>query len=298
MNKSFVSNSIILDLLHKFKDMKKIYNEWETKPINNEYSISKTLFQKELLRAKQHKEEVKKFIQPIYDNLQDTKDDKKKRHELIDLGSFVINSKLELSILEATEEPDFIVKHNDIVVGIENQQLIFNKSLKKDEGTLNSFINKAEKTLKNEYNIDSGIFRISFIKDQKQNIYKSPLDFINEIINLVLKKTIETKFIKELRHSPSKQLSIYSETGNKELFEVPLQYIIDWKKDKEIKLPKYRLKGCNEYWLLLTITSTDESGSYHQFCDEFFNKKIPSKFDRIFIQDFYNRIVYELNIQQ
>lgn len=124
----------------------------------------------EMLANIQHQQneklEIKKIINPYYEELksQNTKDSNKKLYELIDLGKFIyfLGQEGEIQIVECGEQPDFVIKFRNELIGIEHTG-IYDDAVVAEIKTLRKIIGKCQEKLRSERSEVTGLFNVIVI---------------------------------------------------------------------------------------------------------------------------------------
>jgi hypothetical protein len=221
---------------------------------------------------------------------------KQKRKEIIDIGNFIHYFDSSIIIEDAlSESPDFIVKQNELNIGIELKDLIIRQNEKEKEGILKSLFEQIKSELKNEEKSLCGLYRIELI-DENLSLKKKHKEALKkEIIALIKGQQIEQKYVKAIKKRSMSEISIYKgETtivGNLE------RKVVEEKiKTKEDKLKSYSNENLDEIWLLLVIGGVEKSSDYSFFHSDITEKPFESNFDKIFIYGFFNREITELKI--
>ena len=221
---------------------------------------------------------------------------KQKRKEIIDFGNFIHYFDSNIEIENAlSESPDFIVKQNELNIGVELKDLVIRQNEKEKEGILKSLFEQIKSELKSEEKSLCGLYRIELIDENLSLRKKYKEAFKKEIIALIKGQQIEQKYVKAIQKSPMSKISIYKgETtivGNLE------RTVVEEKiKTKENKLKSYSNKNLDEIWLLLVIGGVEKSSDYSFFNSKILEKPFVSNFDRIFIYNFFHREINELKI--
>ena len=221
---------------------------------------------------------------------------KQKRKEIIDIGNFIHYFDSSIEIKNAlSESPDFIVKQNELNIGIELKDLVIRQKEKEKEGILKSLFEQIKTELINEEKSLCGLYRIELI-DENLSLKKKDKEALKkEIIALIKGQKIEQKYVKVIKKRPMSEISIYKgETtivGNLE------RKVVEEKiKTKENKLKSYSNENLDEIWLLLVIGGVEKSSDYSFFDSDITEKPFESNFDKIFIYDFFDRKITELKI--
>lgn len=242
--------------------------------------------------------EIKKIITPFFDELksQNTKDSIKKAYELIDLGKFIYYSKQqnEIEIVECGEQPDFIIKYQNELIGIEHTG-IYDEEVVAEIKTLKKIISKCQEKLKNERSEISGLFNIIVIpsKLKGQLPFKEP-EIIQNICDCVVAKHENSEinkpdFIAEITQT---QHQIIELTLGEDywLAELTPEAIAKTIAKKESKIDTYKSqKGLSKCWLLIVIDGASSASSFNIQLDSLPMHLTP--FDKIFIFDSFKGVI-------
>ena len=221
---------------------------------------------------------------------------KQKRKEIIDIGNFIHYFDSSLIIEDAlSESPDFIIKQNELNIGVELKDLVIRQNEKEKEGILKSLFEQIKSELKSEEKSLCGLYRVELINENLSLKKKNREALKKEIIALIKGQQIEQKYVKAIKKRPMSEISIYKgETtivGNLE------RKVVEEKiKTKENKLKSYSNENLDEIWLLLVIGGVEKSSDYSFFDSDITEKPFESNFDKIFIYDFFDRKITELKI--
>ncbi|CAM1346139.1 hypothetical protein [Tenacibaculum crassostreae] len=221
---------------------------------------------------------------------------KQKRKEIIDIGNFIHYFDSSLVIEDAlSESPDFIVKQNELKIGIELKDLIIRQNEKEKEGILKSLFEQIKSELKSEEKSLCGLYRIELI-DENLSLKKKHKEALKkEIIALIKGQQIEQKYVKAIKKKPMSEISIYK--GETTIVGNLKRKVVEEKiKTKEEKLKSYSSEKLDEIWLLLVIGGVEKSSDYSFFDSDITEKPFESNFDKIFIYDFFHREITELKI--
>jgi hypothetical protein len=221
---------------------------------------------------------------------------KQKRKEIIDIGNFIHYFDSSLIIEDAlSESPDFIIKQNELNIGVELKDLVIRQNEKEKEGILKSLFEQIKSELKSEEKSLCGLYRVELIDENLSLKKKNREALKKEIIALIKGQQIEQKYVKAIKKRPMSEISIYKgETtivGNLERKVVKEKI-----KTKENKLKSYSNENLDEIWLLLVIGGVEKSSDYSFFDSDITEKPFESNFDKIFIYDFFDRKITELKI--
>jgi hypothetical protein len=234
--------------------------------------------------------EAKKIINPFYDELktQNTKDSNKKVYELIDLGKFIYYSEQEIEIVECGEQPDFIVKFQNELIGIEHTG-IYDDDVVAEIKTLKKIIAKSQEKLSNEHSEITGLFNIIVIPSKlKGQLPLKEAEVIKTICDYIIAKHENTEikkpdFVADVIRTqhPIIELTLGEDYWLAELTPEAIAKTIS---KKENKIDTYKsLKGLSKCWLLIVIDGASSASSFNIQLDSLPMHLTP--FDRIYIFD-------------
>lgn len=255
-----------------------------------------------LTRVKSLQEEkikIAEIINPFYNQLKsiNTKDSNKKAYELIDLGKFLWYSKLEtdVKIIECAEQPDFLVKYQDKVIGIEHTGIYDDETVAQIR-SIRKVIKKCQEKLNAERGEIVGLFNLIVVPEKFMTKVKFSEDkiiaTINQYVISIFDNTVteQPDFISEIIKAdyPSLELTL----GEKYwLAELTPEIISKTISKKESKIETYKSsKNIKECWLLIVSDGASSDSSF-----DIKLKKLPTHltaFDKVFIFDnFKGRII-------
>ncbi|SFW64221.1 hypothetical protein [Cellulophaga fucicola] len=259
----------------------------------------------ELLREQSKKLEkdrkvVLSKINPWLDILEkssQSKIEKKQKHkEIIDIGNFIHYFDSSLVIEDAlSESPDFIIKQNELNIGVELKDLVIRQNEKEKEGILKSLFEQIKSELKSEEKSLCGFYRVELVDENLSLKKKNREALKKEIIALIKGQEIEQEYVKAIKKRPMSEISIYK--GETTILGNLERTVVEEKiKSKENKLKSYTNENLDEIWLLLVIAGVEKSSDYSFFDSGITEKPFESNFDKIFIYDFSHREITELKI--
>ena len=216
-------------------------------------------------------------------------ENKQKQIESCHVGKFLMLLGDEVSIVEATEQPDFILKYQNSEIGLEHQIIVDYKE-KIQEGQFETIISAIEKELQNEPDLPNFLANIHIMPYATYKLHEKK-KVISLLKNIVIKyiKTGELKendYIEHISIQPHsfKSLSIIHSWWQNNITQDILQQAIE---KKEAKFDSYQKSHPIPMWLLLVIGGIGSS-SYiienHNTIEKFPN----SRFSRIYLlEDIY-----------
>ncbi|MFT3796597.1 hypothetical protein [Flavobacterium sp.] len=215
----------------------------------------------------------------------------KKKIETIYVEKFLSHFE-NLEIEKSFEKPDFILKQQNEIIGLEHQ-IIVNSKAREREGYLKNIFVLAQEELQNENpellpffatcyiheNFDHSLYRKNELKEIVKNV-------IRECI--VNANTLENPIIYDIDWNPDDFFFIYPQLGAWWQKRISDEEILSSIRNKEEKLPSYRENVNGQIWLLLVINETGES-SYIMRKEPI--SSFESKFDKIYVLEYiYNKI--------
>jgi hypothetical protein len=235
------------------------------------------------------KDELGKIVNPIIEkyNLAD-----KEIIEVCQIGKFIYKIKESLEIIEKPDppRPDFLIKHNSRIIGLEHTR-IFAENPEKYNRIISLF-KYAEQIYSNLFQNENIFASISIVNDEikfNQNEKKKiATDIANYIFALKNNKTYEKpKFINEVSLQKHSIVSFHFKEKNWQAPYLNKGRLIKEIQKKETKIPLYKSseEDINEYWLVLLIGSLS-SVSYQ--LNEAEDYKCNSLFDRVYLMDDFN----------
>lgn len=242
--------------------------------------------------------EIKNIINPFFDTLksQNTKESNRKIYELIDLGKFIyclgLASKIE--IVECGEQPDFIIKFQDEIIGVEHTG-IYDNDVVVEIKKIKKIIGKCQEKLRNSRNDITGLFNIIVIPSKlKGQLYTKETEIIQSICDYIIaihqnKEIKKTTFIADVIEA---QHSILELTLGEDywLAELTPDAIAKTISKKENKIDTYKsLNNINKCWLLIVIDGASSASSFNINLDTLPMHLTP--FDRIYIFDNFKRTI-------
>lgn len=243
-------------------------------------------------RQQNTKVEVKKIINPFYEELksQNTRESNKKVNELIDLGKFIYYSEQEdeIEIVECGEQPDFIIKFKNELIGVEHTS-IYDDDVVAEIKTLKKLIGKCQEKLSNERKEITGLFNVIIIPSKlKGQLPTREADVIQAIFDYIIAKheNVEInrpEFISDVIRTqhPIVELTLGEDYWLKELTTEGIAKTIS---KKESKIDTYKsLKGLKKCWLLIVLEGASSMSSFNIGLDSLPIHLTP--FDKIYIFD-------------
>ncbi|MCO5239657.1 MAG: hypothetical protein M9904_06350 [Chitinophagaceae bacterium] len=245
-----------------------------------------------IYQQQSEKLEIKKIINPFYEELksQGTKDSKKKLYELIDLGKFIyyLAQENEIEIVECGEQPDFVIKYKNELIGIEHTG-IYDDDVVAEIKTLKKIIDRCQKKLTTEHSEITGLFNIIVIPSKlKEQLPFKKAEIIQTICDYIIEKhqnieTTKPDFISDVIRTQHQilELTLGEDYWLAELTPEAIGKAIV---KKEGKIDTYKsLKELSKCWLLIVIDGASSASSFKIQLDSLPMHLTP--FDKIFIFD-------------
>jgi hypothetical protein len=236
------------------------------------------------------------IINPIINkyNLQD-----KEKLEVCQIGKFLyhINPELRISDKPQPPNPDFILKIDNKIIGLEHTRIIDSKKSKSVYSISNLFDTAAKEfTIENPDSKVCATFRLKndtldFTKRNKEKLIKLINQFVSEAINQNYQN--QPDFIDEIVIMPNDVVSFsYLENNflGKTLTTIELQRAIS---TKENKLEKYyrQSNSINEFWLVLMVGSLNSASFELNKNTDYMTE---SKFDRVYLMSEFSEEIIEI----
>lgn len=234
--------------------------------------------------------EIKQIINPFFDNLTQnrTKDNEKKTSELIDLGKFLYKMNIgnEVKIIECGEKPDFVIKYQGELIGVEHTGMYDDKVVA-EIMTLKKILNKAQDQIKNDKKDITGLFNVIVVPSKLNERLDRDQNKLTQLIcsfvidSYYKKETEKPDFIDDLVYTPNPgfELTLGEDYWLSELTTESIATVIS---KKEGKLNSYKLnRNLNKYWLLIVIGGASSASSFRMSLD-----KLPTRltqFDKVYI---------------
>lgn len=219
--------------------------------------------------------------------------DKKKTLEICHAGKFLMFFD-NLTILEVTEKPDFILFDGNNQIGLEHQIIVESKS-KEREGFFENIFSLAEIELKEDRELPN--FLASCYIEPCANFKLSEKEYLIETVKKVVKEYvlnnnfIENPLIESLFIQPHTQKSIHANMGAWWQKNITLEAIENAIKKKNAKISTYKEIGIDSQWLLLVIGSSGDS-SFEM--DKNLKLEMKTEFDKVFVLEDLRNVLYQL----
>lgn len=244
--------------------------------------------------------EIKQIINPFFDNLTQnrTKDNEKKTSELIDLGKFLYKMNIgnEVKIIECGEKPDFVIKYQGELIGVEHTGMYDDKVVA-EIMTLKKILNKAQDQIKNDKKDITGLFNVIVVPSKLNERLDRDQNKLTQLIcsfvidSYYKKETEKPDFIDDLVYTPNPgfELTLGEDYWLSELTTESIATVIS---KKEGKLNSYKLnRNLNKYWLLIVIGGASSASSFRMSLD-----KLPTRltqFDKVYIFENFKGTIIE-----
>lgn len=223
------------------------------------------------------------------------KADKGKNHkkilELCHVGKFLMLAEQGISIKQLHEKPDFILRNDEQLIGLEHQ-IIIDQDAKQREGLIENVFALAENEMQNDSELPNFLANC-FIRPGFQFKLADKVTTKDEI-KKVVKHYVQTKVLLpnriiyhmfSMRHSQRSIRANLGGWGQKIITPELIQAAIA---GKERKVNSYRSQGLANQWLLLVIGSLKESSYEVEGIIDF---KVDTAFDKVYLlEDFRNRL--------
>lgn len=219
---------------------------------------------------------------------------KKKIEELKILSKFLLFFGEDIGITEIREEPDFLIKTNGSIVGLEVQKII-NEKPKRTEGLWESVFERVNEQINQNKDLPNFLLNCSINKTF--SFRSSEKGMIADQIYSIVKDYVERKLlpenpiidkITEIPHSYKVAFPNFGAWWVRNLDISNLEHSI---KKKEKKISTYIKNTCDQQWLLLVIGTNWESSYEMDLCIE---KELKTKFNQVFILENFSTRLFQI----
>jgi hypothetical protein len=217
--------------------------------------------------------------------------------ETCHMAKFLSQLDDNIRTVQKFEKPDFIIKWENRVIGLEHEVLVHSDS-KLREGSLSDLVKELEKEYRKIHPDQKILLTIypqpylSFRKVDKPKIIKEILHLIETFLSF--NQLPENNYIERFFLQPHSKLSFNCNLGGWWQKSIDNQSLHNAIKKKEKKINEYKFNsGTKEQWLLVVIGSVGES-SYAIESIEAFQFSTDSSFDRIFLLEDFRANLYEI----
>lgn len=158
-------------------------------------------------------EKISNFIEPLK---QDYDKNQKKIIEICHVGKFLSLLNYDININRIFEEPDFILKYGNKIIGLEHQIIVNNECIE-IEGFYKNIFKKVESKFENQ-NPHNKFLANCFLKNDLKIQLNNKLDLINQIFKIINEFTksntlIENEIINDILILPHKKVSLAPNFG-------------------------------------------------------------------------------------
>lgn len=252
---------------------------------------------KRIINKKTVSENLNRLHQLIDNHISELKaneyKNQKKIIEVCHVGKLLMNLDDNSSIEKACEVPDFIVRYNENLIGIEHQTIV-DSDEKSHEGFFQNIFKHAEIELKKDDSVPNVLMNCWLHHEIEYKLSQKE-DYIKQIVQIIKKyvssNTLEeNSIIQSIYMMPHVELCLSPNFGawwQKFIDNQTLQNAID---NKEKRIAEYR-KNIDEVWLLIVIGGTDASSYQIEDTESYV---IKSTFDKVFILEDYPNNLYQL----
>lgn len=256
--------------------------------------ISKRTF--EITKEINFKKAIFTHLKPHLLSLKSSNNIRQKEKELNDLVKFIYYMGKSIEIIDVTTEcPDFIIKVDGELVGIELTDVILNDKEKQKEGLLQKIFTQIELELQHDEESYRGIYRVDFRENITFNL-EEQRQIKQEIKDFIQGKIYQYSLIESVEKIVNSNLHIYHSepftAGN--LKRVNVEKAIN---KKEKKLLNYRKNELSCIYLLLRLGGLSASDSYCFVEEDIINIPFPTNFQKIYLLDMYKSKIWELKTQ-
>ena len=256
------------------------------------------------------RKEVRKIIQDHFgknNGGQRGKDD-----ELLSLGKFLYTTGYNYTIHPA-ERPDFILQDETKQIGVEHTRLEFQKDREYFSELWNKYIRGALELIRNSSPAATGLVNlildadIPVAKGKTLRDFKAPeirkaipqirRELADYILAVISGRSAERPvFIKQFSYQPTKDrldIQYSQEYFQRADFEDLLTRTIQNKEQRLIKYREGKVKGINQWWLLVVVDGVNYSSSFDTN-NLAIKNAIPFSYDKIFILNAFTLTCFEL----
>ena len=245
-------------------------------------------------------DQVDRYRQYINQVLGKKEDDDSRFHKLVletcHLAKFLSRYDCSIDIVTKSENPDFIIRKDNILVGVEHETIV-NQKFKQVEGSLKSLIADVEKEYRRTHPYEKRLLNIylndiSYSKNNKTTLIKELLEIVNHYTKS--QTIIENDFIQDIIMMDHSRLDFVCNLGGWWQRNLDFSTLLNAIKRKEMKITEYQKRsGCEEQWLLLVIGSLGKS-SYEIDSPESLNQPFDTTFNKVFILEDFQANIFEL----
>jgi hypothetical protein len=217
--------------------------------------------------------------------------------ETCHVAKFLCKYNTQADLIEKRENPDFLLKEDDLLIGLEHEVLV-DQEKKKIEGSVSNLLQIVENEYKAKHPEDKILVNIycknnlDYKLSEKQKIVRD--------LSLIVEKYIasghlvDNEYIDDILLMKHSGLNFVFNPGA--WFQVPLKYneLIKAIHKKEKKIHQYRKNSKTEnQWLLIVIGSLGPS-SFEIENTGFLTHQVNTEFNRVFILEDFSARLYEL----
>lgn len=261
-----------------------------------------------IAQMKKEKAEILPIINPHFDELNknESKENAKKRDELIALGRFIYNHNdgEKIKIIDCSERPDFILQVGSDICGVEVTRLVDPITIPKIS-ILKKQLQKVEEKMREEQSHINGHFSLQIDPDLiliegkdllSINKEKSTL-LIDELVQFLIVRTqndnaIRPQYVADFDLIESNKFEV-TLSENYTLEEVNYEYLNAEIKKKEGKIEDYKKdKNLDMLWLLICVNGVESSSSFDFNIEKLKDEINGTQFDMIFIFDEFKGAYY------
>lgn len=202
----------------------------------------------------------------------------------------------EVKIIECGEKPDFVIKYQGELIGVEHTGMYDDKVVA-EIMTLKKILNKAQDQIKNDKKDITGLFNVIVVPSKLNERLDRDQNKLTQLIcsfvidSYYKKETEKPDFIDDLVYTPNPgfELTLGEDYWLSELTTESIATVIS---KKEGKLNSYKLnRNLNKYWLLIVIGGASSASSFRMSLD-----KLPTRltqFDKVYIFENFKGTIIE-----
>lgn len=239
---------------------------------------------------------IDSWIEEVDNSRKSTNQKKQKLKELVDLGKFIYLFDQTIEVRDGLcERPDFIVSYGNSMVGVELTDLVLRSEEKEEEGVLKKMFEKIRSDLSSDLDRYKGIYRVDLesgidLSSDGRKILEA------EIRNIIDGKCIDGTMVQGVHHLPFNDIHLYKSEAHV-VGSLSRSIIESNVVNKEKSIPD-RPNSFSEIWLVLVVGGLQTSGDYSFIESEVTDFPFQTMFDRIFLMNFFQSEVVELNLKK
>ncbi|MGL1889527.1 MAG: hypothetical protein OCD76_23635 [Reichenbachiella sp.] len=251
-------------------------------------------------RSKEIKEEKDQIISMIGSHLEkidnstlSESDKQKNKKELTHLGNFLRLLDDDLIIEEAVREsPNFMIRRNKSLIGIELRDMYSNIDAKETEGSIDQMFREIETELKDLLPTVNGVYKIEFKENISFDTQESEIK--DEIIQCIKSSAPSLKYVEKIKKDPGNSIHLYT---NEASSAGPLnkEVVLDAIAHEEKYLNLFKSSSnASEFWVILVLSDSSASSNYSSIDHAIIEYQFNTGFEKVFIFDFFEHKIIQL----